>query len=382
MSVCPFCRVFSLGKLGRNQMTWSEKTKTFMNHLGQLPPEIISFILQHVSEQQDLYTCTLVNHPFYQETNPLLWRSPRIRNDTAAQNFLNTIVTTTHGQWVRHLELVDWIWSDTQLVTLLEHVGFSLVSLALYNTIHITDTSMQQVAPYCPHLQRLHLQKCPHLTHHAVHAFGDHCQDLRHLLLINCPCLGADTFTGHWRLEALCLGVPFSPLRTKQAITNVTQCHPHLSHLTLTAAPQYFIDRLLSFTCAWPQLVTLTIQGYKGGGNALVSFLQCHPDLKVLQLEKGAFSDTMLDAIAALDPPAGMTRVNVSENHGMISEHGVRRFVKHCPRLRSLSMAGCGIKAKAFPEARTNTDSGGSTFAAYLDHVAIDKIRLGSGSQC
>ncbi|ORZ07178.1 hypothetical protein BCR42DRAFT_426466 [Absidia repens] len=392
-----------------------------MNHLGQLPSEIISLILQHVSEQQDLYTCTLVSHQFYAETNPLLWRSPRIRNDTAVQQFMNTITTTTttspcrHGE-VRHLELVDWIWSDTQLMTLLEHIGYTLASLALYNTTHITDASMQHGARYCPSLQRLDLKKCPHVTHHTLHAFGHHCRSLRQLLLIDCPCLGAETFTftttttaateGGLHLETLALGVPFSGLRTKQALTHLTQGTPQLTHLTLTASPQYFIDRLLSFTLAWPHLVALTIQGYKasspfsslkhhhrpakGGGSALISFLQCHPALQVLQLEKGDFSDTTLDAIAALDPPAGMTRVNVSDNHGMISEHGVRHFVKHCPRLRSLAMAGCGIKANAFPEAATTTttdtttthgDSGGmDTFAAHLDHVAIDKIRLASGS--
>ncbi|CAO3588884.1 unnamed protein product [Absidia cylindrospora] len=276
------------------------------------------------------------------------------------------------------LTLIISKWTDDALLLLMEHVAL-LEELTINNGNNLSDTSLQQLPRYCPHLKKLHLVGC-RMTQPSFKALGQYCPQLSRLTIKHCRDLPPDAFTiladaatqyhHACSLERLCLSFGALPglslsLEDETAM-DLTVLHG-LTHLTLCDPPAAILRRIAthSRTCCsssswwwwwWPRLISLTIFGcYDLMDSDVIPLLQmCGGDdggdglrLEHLRLMNGDLSDATLDAI-----PAGnrLMTVDVSNNH-RITHRAVRRLIIRSPLLTWIDVSSCGgVNMDHFPE--------------------------------
>ncbi|CAO3601074.1 unnamed protein product [Absidia cylindrospora] len=238
---------------------------------------MISLIVSQLTSQHDLYNCTLINKGFHQVANPLLWHTPDIKDDHAAERFATFFEpSSAHhhhpedlGQFVRSLSLDSPLWTDKRFLTVMQYLP-ALERLTMVCT-STTDISLQRLPHLCPHLASLELYH-DRVNVLAMDEIGRYCRELRHLTLNHCYHLGPDTFSvwEHCSLRSLAIIHPCDRLMCSQVIKDLTipGRFDALTELTLGTSAAYdddyyFIGNLLfasSMDSCWPRMTKLTIK--------------------------------------------------------------------------------------------------------------------------
>ncbi|CAO3601081.1 unnamed protein product [Absidia cylindrospora] len=372
---------------------------------------VVSSIVNQLSSKQDLYTCTLINKAFHQAANPLLWHTQTINNDDTATRLFASLQSVPYpsqgGRLVRRLSLSIAPWTDDEFLLVMPYLTH-LESLTLLISPNITDRSLQQVPHHCPRINDLDIFHKP-VGQPTMDALGRHCHQLTRLTLRACDDLGPDTFSSLMPcpLTRLTIENPPAGLATKTIKDLASNGFDQLTHLTLGNSKfdvrnnNEFISSLLSFAATnkrvWPRLTHLTISFYvpkdyeriRGHGvfaSGLVRFLQSHGGgLKHLGLVSGQYDDSVLDAMAAIQPPpTNLTSLSLISSKKLTAA-AVRRLIQHWPMLSAVSL-GCSrnMALNKFPELRNNNNN--DSASSYLDVVTdldeqtIRRIRQG-GSQ-
>ncbi|CAO3601082.1 unnamed protein product [Absidia cylindrospora] len=313
--------------------------------MTQLPQEIVSLIVLHLSSKPDLYNCTFINKAFYHAANPLLWHTPNLDTNDTTQRFIACLKATQHSFGAGH------------------HVH----NLCLSHR-HCTDADFI-LECHCPTHHRRHRPALP--STHSSYLEPLRVARSRHISALTlCP------------LTYLAIEHPGPGVTTSEKVINDLLCYEGLQQLVLDVGDNDFLHRLFSSATAvhaWPHLDTLTISRYGGGdnnNNALVHFLHSHRPrcLKKLNLIRGKYTDTLLNAIfyAALD----LMHVSLIFTPS-ITDQGVRHLVCQFPNLMSVDLFGCNMTPAMFPEATSACHSPfGSDMPMFrLDQDAINKIR-------
>ncbi|ORZ05632.1 hypothetical protein BCR42DRAFT_496627 [Absidia repens] len=345
----------------------------------RLPCELISLILSQLNKKKDLYACTLVNHVFYKEATPLLWRHLDIGNVptfTSITAALKQQQQQQHGQlallgtFVRSIVIIKSYmsakdsrcfalatFSDDDLLALIQHVPF-LTDLILQDGRHITDRSFEHVPQYIPHLTHLYLGHSQ-ITQRSMEAMVRHWHPhLTRLELEYCHNLDADLFSA------------LVPCTALQHLA-ITRCHldamndPHiapsaarhvlaLTNLTTLRIQDWTSDYTSLVTAAaaaaggWPQLTHICLDAcLEMTDDMAIAFLQSHPHLTYLELRTSKITDKTLDAIPMYLPDVVEVRLN--SNPG-ITPDGLRRLLRTCQHLELVMCLGCGILKEHFPE--------------------------------
>ncbi|ORZ11595.1 hypothetical protein BCR42DRAFT_421396 [Absidia repens] len=392
-----------------------------MTKFLHLPAEIFALIMDQVSTE-DLLACTLINRSFYSVANPILWRSPRIRTDTTAHLFLQSIMASSSssprkqvGRHIRHVFLHSRYWTDATLLQLLEHAE-GLEVLDIYSASRVTDESLVHLPRHCPRLQSLYLI-ASRISQPTFVALGQHTKDLRRLNLLLCNHLS-------WRLFSTLVACPLEELAL--SIDKLVDIHDddiqvttkriaydlirldRLKDLRLHGVSRLFMKELSQLIAAttensWPNLSKCSLAGYSGSGDDVgddmdddnsssmdehvIRFIESHRGLTCLHLPDIGITDTTLDAIGKL-LSTSLLSLNVSYND-QVSAITLRRLVHQCPLLTNVSINYCKIDASAFPEAGSkcmfNARSGGlgglggreqqTSRLWSLDQDAINSIR-------
>ncbi|ORZ07175.1 hypothetical protein BCR42DRAFT_426463 [Absidia repens] len=286
-------------------------------------------------------------------------------------------------------------WTDSDVLLVLQQTP-DLDCLSISSWTDIPDASFLQHLPrYCAHLTSLKLYHT-HITQHTVDALGHYGPQLTELTLGECRHLGPDTFSvlsKTCRLTALTielsdLGDPVSD----KVVQDLTSGNGFGDLVQLTLGSRTldsdFIDDLLFSSAAaaasgkgWPHLDKLIIYKYRplDGSSRLVPFLQSHPGLKELSLVLGRYDDTLLHALATLQPPPPhLTHLKLDFARN-ISAGAVRHLVQQWPMLRSVTLSDCDMTPAMFPEAdkESHYETLTDVTVEYLDEDAIHKIRQG-----
>ncbi|ORZ07170.1 hypothetical protein BCR42DRAFT_426459, partial [Absidia repens] len=287
-------------------------------------------------------------------------------------------------------------WTDSDVLLVLQQTP-DLDRLSISSWTNIPDASFLQHLPrLCPHLTSLALFDT-NITQHTMDALGHYGPQLTELTLSGCRHLGPDTFSAFskrcgltsLRIELFDMGDPVS----EKVIQDLTYGSGFGDLVQLTLGSRTFdsdfIDDLLFSSAAaaasgkgWPHLDKLIIYKYipqDGGSSRLVPFLQSHPGLKELSLVLGRYDDTLLHALATLQPPPPhLTHLELDFARN-ISAGAVRRLVQQWPMLRSVTLLHCDMTPAMFPEAGKESHYGTLTDVTveYLDVDAIHKVRQG-----
>ncbi|ORZ07187.1 hypothetical protein BCR42DRAFT_426480 [Absidia repens] len=364
--------------------------------MTQLPQEIISLIVWHLTSKSDLYNCTLVNYAFHHAANPLLWNKPALDSDDTTQRFIACLKATqdpftgrASAQHVRDLALSHRRWTDTDFIFVMQQTCH-LETLSILSR-HITDTSLRLLPRHSPRLHTLKLYGSS-VSQFTIDALGQHCHQLTHLTLSHCRNLGPDTFSALTRcpLTYLAIEHPGPGLTAtfeKKVIHDLT-CPAFgdgLRHLVLDvhSSSLGFIHRLLylattSHRNVWHGLVSLTIAGYDHSNtnhDCLVVFLQSRrrSSLKHLHLLRAKHIDTLFNSSLTLD----LTHVSLIHSSN-VNERAIRRLVcQCCPMLQSMDLLGCQLTPAMLPEASSSCHMQCETMTTVhrLDEDAINKIR-------
>ncbi|ORZ05640.1 hypothetical protein BCR42DRAFT_428053 [Absidia repens] len=345
----------------------------------RLPCELISLILSQLNKKKDLYACTLVNHVFYKEATPLLWRHLDIGNVptfTSITAALTQQQQQQHGQlallgtFVRSIAIIETYvtdedsnciaeFSDDDLLALIQHVPF-LTDLILEEGFHITDRSFEHVPQYIPHLTHLYLGKS-RITQRSMEAMVRHWHPhLTRLELEYCHNLDADLFSAlvpctalqHLAITRCHLDAMNDPhiapsvARHVLALTNLTtlriqDCTSDYTSLVATASGA-------TAAAVWPQLTHICLDAcLETTDDMAIAFIQSHPHLTYLELRNSKITDKTLDAIPMYLP--AVVEVRLSRTPG-ITPDGLRRLLRTCQHLELVWCPSCGIFQDHFPE--------------------------------
>ncbi|CAO3601094.1 unnamed protein product [Absidia cylindrospora] len=353
-----------------------------MNNLGHLPAEIVSSILQHVNAK-DYYACSLINWSFYTATNPLLWKSPTLRNSNKALLFMNCLVEQQHlvGQHVRTLTS-NIPWTDTDLLQLIiPHISH-LEHLDLERANNITNASMEPLARHCPHLTTLHLVGSL-ITQETMNALGQHCHQLTDLILDYAPHLSPKLLTPlvaggcplrkvHLSAYAATGGTWMTVEETVKDLTRITA----LTSLTIMGSSAEVLKAVLNQQKLWPDLTVLNLDDGSGdvGDADFIPFLQTHPGLQQLHLTRCELTPVTVMAIAAHLP--NLVMIDLSQNgYQSLSPASVRHMVRHCRRLTWMDLSYSELDIKDFAELEVLWKHPAYRYALELKQDAIDMIR-------
>ncbi|ORZ07198.1 hypothetical protein BCR42DRAFT_426512 [Absidia repens] len=341
-------------------------------HPRDLPAEIVSMILKHITNQPDLYSLTLVNKHFHSLVNPLLWKDPKILHRKALRLFLSCLADAHHptpGRLVEHLEIRGDYWTDTKLSLLLPHIRHLKEVLVEPNT-RITHTSFNHVPRHCPQLTKIFLGDEKAITDQTIARIPQHCHQLKTLRLVACPRLSDDTFLAlgdQCALTSFLFDFSDASFWTEPMIHAVRRWS--LVQLVLNTIPAFFAKLLLmplnnnsqqlpqSTSFAWPKLQRLQLGDCTEiDDTTLVPFLQTHPRLMILDLRGGSLlTDESIDTMAA--SLRFLTTLLLDHNH-FITSAAIRRLVCRCPRLATLSLHECSrIAVGDFPENEIHTET-------------------------
>ncbi|ORZ05249.1 hypothetical protein BCR42DRAFT_428478 [Absidia repens] len=366
-----------------------------MNHL---PPEIISSILQHISEQSDLLTCTLVNRCIYEATLPFLWRffaqGKQIGGDkeeerTMVSTFLDCLMQQPSHPIVKHVQELELYsrWTDNQLMRLISLIGPQVKNVYIANGQAISDMSLQPLARAWPQLTDLYLYSAS-ATQASMVALARHCPRLRVLSLSCCPDLSPDTFAPfvHAGNAGVGVGVENVTLYTNggpepwndQTVLDLAQL-PLRSFSFSGHGSSSDIMHSSILTSVWPQLTHLELEciGAVGDDSRLIPFIKAHPQLTEVTLHETLMTDATLDAMGMY--LRDVTYLGLAGNRH-ITVSGVRRLVRHHRHwyhLAWVDLYNCKLKYDAFPEACRVGDPNDAlnNCVHHLNQDAIDTIR-------
>ncbi|CAO3593746.1 unnamed protein product [Absidia cylindrospora] len=373
-------------------------------HPRYLPTEIIASIAHHLTTprdlppfprihqgdlfqcplviQRDLYHCSLINQQFYATVNPMLWRTPNLRNKRSMELLLAWLAGARQPrrERIRKLALIGNYWTDIHLAKLMPYLrGLEDLTIDQPNNNHnrteISDASLTTLSRHCPKLRSFHVHGSYRLESSTFELLGQHAHQLRaftlyetypnplNLLLAELP-----------RLEDLTI---YAKDWRHFPSTELKQIH-QLTHLTIYnsddiygRSPGLALSHFNNDTMtgvAWPHLTHFTFLN----GNSttlndaqLIPFLQSHPQLLCLKLRGGDYTDHALDAI----PPL-VSSLHLERNEN-ITGAAARRLIQNKPRLTSVTFVACDyLIASAFPELPIMYQ-----IKVELDQKLIDKIR-------
>ncbi|CAO3601057.1 unnamed protein product [Absidia cylindrospora] len=344
-------------------------------HPCDLPSEIVSMIVQHISYQGDRYSLSLVNKQFHSIVNPLLWKSPTLFHRKAERLFLSGLLahvqadpTTSPGRHIEKLLLMGEYWTDTKFSLLLPHIRH-VKDLAIHAKTRITHASVIHVPRHCPQLTHVFLCEEKTISEQAVLRLAQHCPQLCSLKLILCPRLSDDVFIALGQrcplLEEFSVMFMDPTASWTQGIIQAIRQWPKIKTLEIHAIPSGLVPELLSTSAslAWPQLQSLSIGDCSDVTNTTTwwPFFQSHPHLSKLQIDhcgdhllmfEDDDADNNMDYISVNIMAAALpclSELNL-RYHYSITSQSLWRLIVQCPRLSLLSTYHCHLVSAAdFP---------------------------------
>ncbi|ORZ05596.1 hypothetical protein BCR42DRAFT_427947 [Absidia repens] len=334
-----------------------------MNHLNQLPSELISSILSYV-DKQDLFTCSLVDKSFYKTTLSLLWQELEIDTQDTLHTMTRILEASTSsssatvlGELVRSVTINARL-SDDDLLAFIKLVPL-ITDLSLVKASQISDDSFVQVPDLVPHVTHLYLCAAD-ITQRSMEAIAH--WPLQQLTLIFCEDLESNMFTSLTRCSSTLASLDIrncslhgleTPDTAQQAAANLMTLH-HLTYFHIYCPSHdyspfttaLFVD-LPSIT-PWPELTYLNLSPCHDVTDSMViALLQAQPKLTQVGLCDSRITDKTLDAIATYLPEVVKVDVMLSPD---ITADGLRRLVKTCRKLTIVYFYSCEIYPCHFPE--------------------------------
>ncbi|CAO3593740.1 unnamed protein product [Absidia cylindrospora] len=412
-------------------------------HPRHLPTEIISIIAQHVAKQidsthgyfpmedrlasqRDFYQFTLVNQQFYSVFHPILWRAPELETSVRLDRFQTCLVEAQQpwklGWLIQDLQLTGNHWTSVRLSLLLPYLrhlksfGISAPPPTLTDNCMKIDPECLALLPrHCPNLHTLNLYHVD-LLESTIKALNQHTRQLRSLSLRQYLTLPSSLFD---KLNACPLEtVVINTRRLKESMVRSMMRMPKLTFLVLigdhpTLATTFFAtankkaatraaaaaaaaattthggdlvasDRINNlYLSPFPHLTTFYFHSNSTNNSMtdvlLAPFLKWHPQLRVLDLNGGNYSDSTLETMALCLPH--LETVQLAHNRN-ITAAGVRKLVQTARQLIWVSVIDCPlIKPSNFPEASPHRTS---PFQAdnivVLGLLALNKIQLAAAT--
>ncbi|CAO3601091.1 unnamed protein product [Absidia cylindrospora] len=343
-----------------------------MNYRDPLPAEIISLIVEQL-HVKDLQACTLVNWWFHTITNPVLWRTVTLRQEVQLTRFVSGLLASPPEKALgKCSNIFTFMFHENGYLLLLTEYLPLLKTLELGTPNGITNVSIPDLAESCPLIQSLSISYSS-ITDQALVAISQHYPHLTCLVLEHCryltPKHGAfGSLQACTSLRNLTLDIGsflrFSNM-TFRLIGDLLTLSS-LTQLALLGCPQDFAITLLKYTnntiattnptltaaagSCWPDLNEFSLDACHGVDDKLVAnFLQTHPKLVKLTLDKNNFTDGFLGMIPNYLPCIESLSLAGAPK---LSAKGVRQLVLDCPALSYLNIKGCeNIRDDAFPEA-------------------------------
>ncbi|ORZ05248.1 hypothetical protein BCR42DRAFT_456933 [Absidia repens] len=375
------------------------------SNLGHLPAEIISSILQHISDQDDLFSCSVVNRCFYKQTLPFLWRrftegihfdveeggqeeermAPQSVDSLMQQQLPHPMV-----KYVQEVELCSR-WTETQLMQLMSRIGPQLEKVTMFSGRLVSDTCLQALAYYWPRLTQLELHY-HNVTPDFMMAIAQHCPQLRDLYFFGCPRLSPNIFAplvetgirdGHAPpLEKLKIrpwddNIPW----TYQTVLDLSQ-FAHLTSFSINALAEFMYDLITTIAVmeAWPHLthleltcVNTTARDDDEDDDLLIPFIQTHRQLRHVYLQGFKLTNATLEAMATYLPDLTYLGLRFIS---LVTVRGVRRLVRDAWCLERMDLPYCSIYYYEFPEAvYIPDDDNDNENVSHLDQEGMDQIR-------
>ncbi|CAO3601066.1 unnamed protein product [Absidia cylindrospora] len=315
-----------------------------------LPPGLGSLIVRHLSSQHDLHAFALVNKLCYSEANPLLWKEPKIQNETT-------------------LRLVITSLTDRRTSPIWKYFSWTAIVAR-----RITNQSFQHVARHCPKLLTLRLSYFQ-ATGQSLAPLAHHCPQLHHISFNFSPSFSPDVWialASFPRLEILSITLDPVWQRNMDSLLDLTLLR-HLTRLDISYASPGTKDSLLtaaSTNVTWPHFTHLHIICSTGKNATFIQFMQSHSHIQDLKLGGSDINDIVLDAMAPALPH--LTRVEFDMLYG-ISADGVLGLVRQAPQLTFVKLSSCG---KLFDKDAPDYQYKMSRLIV-LDQVKLDRIRSG-----
>lgn len=306
----------------------------------QLPQEVVSLVVDDISDKQDLYQCALINKHFYALASAKLWYSPgsTLNSDNllaTASPILRSLLLYPHlGVHVRQLEFQ----SQEAVSDILSVLAYTpLVNDLTLQQTQMSDIDMTRIAHLCPDLQRLSLASVEGITDAALQALSGVIQ--------------LDLF---W-----CHNLTFQALPPSLEQLDIRGCHAlsqtmigslnRLTHLNISSidddALASFIDRLLLQPDALPALKSFLINCYDCGKTRLddgvmIPFIEAHPLLRGLSLGHAWIGHGSLAAMAKCLPELRMLYL---DHNKPVSFLDMQRVILGCPLLIHVSLYRCRL---------------------------------------
>ncbi|CAO3588639.1 unnamed protein product [Absidia cylindrospora] len=326
-----------------------------MTSFNQLPLEILYLVFPQV-DRHDLYEIAMINRTMHMAVQPMLqrWRTQCrvLQHDTFFPFLLDLHQSYQYRHQQQHLgqHLLSVQFhvefDDSDLLDVMYYVGTQLEELIIRNGRYITDASLQLMPRHYPHLKLFYLRHAS-ITRLSVVELGRYCCSLAHLTLVHCSHVYIN--------DLFAAALTHCPLSFVLFNNRSEELYKHGTHLGLRGTASW-VPRVLDKTRQqgavtrpppplWPHLTSMTIRGschsnYQG----IEAFLQTHPHLTKLTLQRVMLTDATLDAMSDV-----LTVVNVAGNPALTAA-AIRRLVRRCPHLMRLSFHRCAMTIHDFPD--------------------------------
>ncbi|ORZ07464.1 hypothetical protein BCR42DRAFT_426305 [Absidia repens] len=316
-------------------------------HFRQFPSDLVTLVVSHCPEQQDLCALSLVSKQFYAIANPLLWCAPKIQDSVALDKFLYSVATfqSPMGFIIRKMDFSSPYWDDVRFYLLIPHLRH-LEELNINDGIFNVNSSFRHLPRHCPNLTSVELD-CSGISSATYTELGQHCHHLCQLtltfvpylssnslkFLLNCP-LQKLTFIfeysyDHEECEDMMRGLRRFTLLTHLVMDNMNGLHGRL-----------VIEQNSETHPPWPRLSLFHIDsGDNISDSDLIPFVDSHPHLTELRFRDASMiTDNSLFAIASALPY--LTSLYLHRNPN-ISENGILKLIDKCRQLTSLTLDHC-----------------------------------------
>ncbi|ORZ07463.1 hypothetical protein BCR42DRAFT_426304 [Absidia repens] len=337
-------------------------------HFRQFPSELVTWVVSHCPEQQDLCALSLVSKQFYTIANPLLWCAPKIQHSAVMDKFLYSVATFQSPMRfiIRKMNFSCPQWNDVHFSLLIPHLRH-LEELNINGGVINVKESFRHLPRHCPNLTSVELDVGT-ISSAAYTELGLHCHHLCQLTLRFIPYLSSDSlkFLLNCPLQKLTLifiycheqqkcedmmrGLWQFTLLTHLVMKNMNGLHGRL-----------VVQKNSEIHPPWPRLSLFHIDsGDMITDSDLTSFVNSHPHLMELRLGRAnLITDSSLFAIASALPYLTTLYLDCSTT---ISENGILKLIEKCFQLTSLTLINC----TRIPWKVTQ-----------LDHEAIESYRKG-----
>ncbi|RUP50426.1 hypothetical protein BC936DRAFT_139091 [Jimgerdemannia flammicorona] len=148
-----------------------------------LPPELLSAIIENISDQHTLFQCALISCAWYAATLPYLYATPNLVADNLLL-FASSLSQTTHGALVHKLDFtgpnIPHLIDEHHLIDdALTRYTPNLHTLCLASSVSISPQGLVSALSSCSKsLRSLTLFKCLNLTRHSIHFIAESCPNL------------------------------------------------------------------------------------------------------------------------------------------------------------------------------------------------------------